>query len=57
MPDFKTNRLECMVVINLNLKIDEILLNQNVDLIEDAVLRALKRYENDPSIKGIETNV
>ena len=57
MPDFKTNRLECMVVINLNLKIDEILLNQNVDLIEDAVLRALKRYENDPSIKGIERNV
>ena len=46
-----------MVVINLNLKIDEILLNQNVDLIEHAVLRALKRYENDPSIKGIETNV
>ena len=46
-----------MVVINLNLKIDEILLNQNVDLIEDAVLRALKRYENDPSIKGIERNV
>ena len=57
MLDFKTNRLECMVVINLNLKIDEILLNQNVDLIEDAVLRALKRYENDPSIKGIERNV
>ena len=45
------------VVKNLNLKVDESLLNQNVGLIEDSVLRALKRYENHPSIKRIERNV
>ena len=33
------------------------MLNQNVDVIEDTVLRALKHYENYPSIKEIERNV
>ena len=50
--DFFSNAVK-----NLHLKVDESLLNQNVDLIEDPVLRALKRYENHPSIKGIERNV
>ena len=45
------------VVNYLNLKGDESLLNQNVDLIEDPVLRVLKHYENHPSTKGIERNV
>ena len=45
------------VVKNLNLKVDERLLNQNVEFIEDPVLTALKRYENHPSIKGIDRNV
>ena len=33
------------------------MLNQNVDVIEDTVLRSLKHYENYPSIKEIERNV
>ena len=33
------------------------MLNQNVDLIKNPVLRALKNYENHPSVKGIERNV
>ena len=31
--------------------------NQNVDLIKNPVLRALKNYENHPSVKRIERNV
>ena len=44
-------------VKNLNLKVHKNLLNQNVDLIEDPVLRAFKCYKNHPSIRGIERNV
>ena len=33
------------------------LLNQNQDFAEDPLLRAIKRYENHPSKKGIERNV
>ena len=40
------------VVKNLKLKVKESLLNQNLDLTEDPVLRTLKRYENHPSIKS-----
>ena len=39
------------------LKVDENLLNQNVDSIENSAGRAIKQYENHPSIKGIERNV
>ena len=39
------------------LKVDKNLLNQNVDSIENSVGRAIKQYENHPSIKGIERNV
>ena len=45
------------VVKILNLKGDKSLLNQNVDFIEDPVLRPLKHYKNHPSIKGIERSV
>ena len=45
------------VAKNLNLKVNESLLNQNVDFIEDPVLSPLKHHENFPSIKGIERNV
>ena len=45
------------VVKNLNLNVDENLLSQNLDFIEDPVLRAIKLYGNQPSIKGIERNV
>ena len=41
----------------MNLKVYENLPNQNLDFIEDPVLRAIKRYENQPSIKGTERNV
>ena len=33
------------------------MLNQNVDLFEDPVLRALRRYENHSGIKEIEQNI
>lgn len=33
------------------------MLNQNQDFVEDPLLRAIKRYENHPSKKGIERNV
>ena len=39
------------------LKVDKNLLNQNVNSIENSVGRAIKQYENHPSIKGIERNV
>ena len=39
------------------LKVDENLLNQNVDSIENSAGRAIKQYGNHPSIKGIERNV
>ena len=45
------------VVKNLNLNVDENLLSQNLDFIEDPVLRAIKLYGNQPSIKEIERNV
>ena len=45
------------VAKNLNLKVDENLLNQNLGFIEDPVLRTIKSYKNHPSIKGIEKNV
>ena len=38
-------------------KVNKSLLNQNLDLVEDPVLRALKHYENYPSIKEIERNL
>lgn len=44
--DFLSN-----VVKNLKLIVDESFLNQNLDLIEDPVMKASKRYENHPSIK------
>ena len=45
------------VVKNLNLNVDENLLSQNLVFIEDPVLRAIKLYGNQASIKGIERNV
>ena len=46
------------VVKNLNLKVDENLLNENPDFVEDPVLRAVKHYENQTSIKKeIKRNV
>ena len=44
--DFLSN-----VFKNLKLIVDESFLNQNLDLIEDPVMKASKRYENHPSIK------
>ena len=44
-------------VKNLNLKVDENLLNQNLEFIEELLLRAIKHYEDHPSVKGIERNV
>ena len=57
--DAKTfNKFFSNVAKSLNLKVDEMLQNQNVDLIENPVLRSLKRYENHPTIthKISETN-
>ena len=46
------------VVKNLNLKVDENLLNENPDFVENPVLRAVKHYENQTSIKKeIKRNV
>ena len=46
------------VVKNLNLKVDENLLHENPDFVEDPVLRAVKHYENQTSIKKeIKRNV
>ena len=45
------------LVKNLNLKVDKSLLNQNLDFIEDLVLKTIKRYQNHPSIKRTERNV
>ena len=42
MNDFFSNNVKI-----LNLKVDECLLNQNVDLTEDPVLRALKGRERN----------
>ena len=56
--DAKTfNEFFSNVAKSLNLKVDEMLQNQNVDLIENPVLRSLKRYENHPSVTGIERNL
>ena len=44
--DFLSN-----VVKNLKLIVDESFLNQNLDLIEDPVMKASKLYKNHPSIK------
>ena len=41
----------------MNLNVDENLLSQNLVFIEDPVLRAIKLYGNQASIKGIERNV
>ena len=41
----------------LNFQFDESLLNLNLAFIEDPVLRAIKCYENHPSIKGIEKEI
>ena len=43
------------VVKNPNLKVGKKLVNQNLNFIENFVLRAIKRYKNHP--KGTERNV